>query len=165
MSPVILIKSKPEAQSLIDIDKAGSIKKMISIGHPGDTPPNNYVKVEDVLRCEFWDTDRLLGEIDPPSEQDVFKIIEFAKKISVEECGGVLLIHSHAGKSRSPAAAFICLCVWSEPGDEEANLSTVYAWSSRSKPNMAMIEHADRLLDRNGEMVRVLKQRPAAVPW
>ncbi|MBV8191237.1 MAG: protein-tyrosine-phosphatase [Alphaproteobacteria bacterium] len=66
-----------------------------------------------------------------------------------------VLVHCHAGVSRSTAAAGILLCQHA-PGHEEAAFLRLLRLRKHGWPNTRMVEFADRLLERDGAMMRGL---------
>ena len=72
-----------------------------------------------------------------------------------------ILVHCHAGVSRSPAAAFILMCQRNDGREQEA--ATVLRKQARHAwPNRLMVEIADALLARNGRLVTALRSMPPA---
>ncbi len=67
-----------------------------------------------------------------------------------------LLIHCHAGVSRSTAAAYILTCAHRPPGEEAAWALRLRDASPEATPNALMIALADRALGRGGAMVRAI---------
>jgi predicted protein tyrosine phosphatase len=68
---------------------------------------------------------------------------------------GHLLVHCHAGISRSTAAAAILMCQHA-PGREEAAFLRLLELRRHGWPNTRMVEFADRLLARNGALMKGL---------
>jgi predicted protein tyrosine phosphatase len=69
---------------------------------------------------------------------------------------GRILIHCEAGISRSTAAALIMYACWLGPGREHGAMMRVMAQRPIAIPNRRMVEIADRLLDRNGRLLAEL---------
>ena len=106
------------------------------------------------LRMTFNDISAPMSGLTPPGEDHVRDIIGF---IEDWDHSGRFLIHCWAGISRSTASAFITMCLLN-PQEEEIDL----AWELRllapsATPNRLIIEHADRLLKRDGRMVAAVK--------
>lgn len=161
MLPKIVTCSMKHAGLLLSLDSGREIKKVISIGDPGFTPPPGIKNIPDVLRLEFADEDNPKIK-NAPSQEDVAKIIDFAQKIK-DDYNGYLLIHCYMGLSRSTATAFIVNCVKMGPGKEEEALSRVYDENEWAIPNQLMVQMADDQLNRNGAMISALHDRPKAV--
>ncbi len=69
--------------------------------------------------------------------------------------GSHMLIHCHAGISRSQAAAAILMCQHA-PGQEEAAFLRLLDLRKHGWPNTRMVEFADALLKRDGALMRGL---------
>ncbi len=66
-----------------------------------------------------------------------------------------VLVHCHAGVSRSTAAAAILMSQF-RPGDEQAAFLKLLELRKHGWPNTRMVEFADRLLERDGAMLKGL---------
>ncbi len=141
------------------------ITHMVSIGSPGEKRPytKHYKKYPNTLRLEFDDVVTKIGDkvaflrspnYAYPSEEDVIKLIGFAKIVS--QADAVCLFHCSAGISRSTAAAFIILSAIYGPGTENACIKMVEQARKIAMPNMMMVEYADKLLNRNEEMIKAV---------
>ncbi|MFE9083896.1 tyrosine phosphatase family protein [Brevundimonas sp. NPDC003935] len=89
----------------------------------------------------------------PPTEADIAALLAFA-----EGWDGTrpLLIHCWAGVSRSTAAAYVIACARSEPGREQAWAARLRVAGPTATPNPLIVALADRLLNRDGAMVRAV---------
>jgi predicted protein tyrosine phosphatase len=67
-----------------------------------------------------------------------------------------LLVHCFAGASRSPAACYALVAQALGPGRASEALEFVVRIRPEAFPNLLVVQHADRLLARNGELVRAL---------
>jgi predicted protein tyrosine phosphatase len=67
-----------------------------------------------------------------------------------------ILIHCHAGISRSTAAGYALACRQVGPGHEADLAMTLRALSSAATPNPRMIALADDLLGREGKMIEAI---------
>lgn len=74
----------------------------------------------------------------------------------LRSANGRILIHCEAGVSRSTAAALIMYAVWLGPGREHGAMMRVMAQRPIAIPNRRMVQIADRLLDRDGRLVAEL---------
>jgi predicted protein tyrosine phosphatase len=70
--------------------------------------------------------------------------------------GSHLLVHCHAGISRSQAAAAILMCQHA-PGREEEAFLRLLSLRKHGWPNTRMVEFADQLLRRDGALLRGLQ--------
>lgn len=69
---------------------------------------------------------------------------------------GRILIHCEAGVSRSTAAALIMYACWLGPGREHGAMMRVMAQRPIAIPNRRMVQIADSLLDREGRLLAEL---------
>lgn len=78
-----------------------------------------------------------------------------------------LLIHCWAGVSRSTAAAYVVACARTAPGREVEWAARLRDAAPTATPNPLMIALADRLLGRDGAMVRAVEAigRGAETDW
>ena len=82
------------------------------------------------------------------------KVLAFGERVHANPQGHVL-VHCHAGISRSTAAAAI-LMAQHAPGQEEAAFLKLLGMRKHGWPNTRMVEFADTLLKRDGAMLRGL---------
>jgi len=98
-----------------------------------------------------------------PCETHVEDLIRFALEWNRQ---APLLIHCWAGISRSTAAAYTLLCDIRGPGHEEAIARELRELAPHAQPNRLMIQHADRLLARDGRMIAAVESMgEARVVW
>jgi predicted protein tyrosine phosphatase len=151
----IVVASYVEAGDMLAADPGcEGIPFIVSIGDPDDLPPAGWGNVRDKLRLVFYDTNDGEG----PTEEDVQKIIDFAAVIRRNP--GRVLAHCQAGISRSSATAFILYSILMGRGREGDALQRVMTQRPIAMPNRRMIAMADRLLQRDGAMVRALAALP-----
>lgn len=84
----------------------------------------------------------------------IAKVLEFGERVHAQP-GSHVLVHCHAGVSRSTAAAAILMCQHA-PGHEDAAFLRLLNLRKHGWPNTRMVEFADQLLKRDGAMLRGL---------
>jgi predicted protein tyrosine phosphatase len=156
--PKLLIASCAEAGEHILCKKRGLlIKHLISIGSQGAPLPQGFSQVPHRLRLEFNDIHA--PDNDPelvlPTFQDILKVIDFVS--SVSQFDGHLLIHCHAGISRSSAVALTVCAHILGAGKEQEALNYILAARPQARPNWWIVELADEALNRDGRLVRALE--------
>ncbi|NBB71846.1 MAG: protein-tyrosine-phosphatase [Alphaproteobacteria bacterium] len=111
-------------------------------------PPHRRVvhRFDDVLGA--------VGDAAPPEVGHVDAILRWGDVLAAEAAGHVL-VHCHAGVSRSTAAA-VMLMARDQPGREAEAFDAVWRIRPRSWPNSRMLAIADRLLRRDGALVAAL---------
>lgn len=88
----------------------------------------------------------------PPARDDVVRLLAFGRELSeAQACH--LLVHCHAGVSRSTAATALILAQ-ANPGRPAGDVfAAVTRIRPRAWPNLRMLEFGDELLGRRGEIV------------
>jgi predicted protein tyrosine phosphatase len=102
-----------------------------------------------------------------PSRDDVARLLEFGRELT-EPAQSHLLVHCHAGVSRSTAAAALILAQAYPDRPAQEALDAVARMRPRAWPNLRILEFGDALLGRDGEIVaaasviyrRVLDREP-----
>lgn len=89
-----------------------------------------------------------------PGEQHVERLIDFATRW---DRSTPMVVHCYAGISRSTAAAFAAACALNPQRDEMQIARAIRDASRTAKPNALIVSMADKLLKRNGRMVRALE--------
>lgn len=104
-----------------------------------------------------------------PQEEHVARILELGRHLIAEPRTGHLLVHCHAGVSRSTAAMTMILAQANPALPAAQAMAAVAEIRPQAWPNLRMIEMADRLLGRHGELIdaahwryrTALQERPA----
>lgn len=152
-TPAVFVCSKKTAEKKL---REGGWTHLISIGDPGEKGPYLGGLKIPRLRLEMHDCDRNDNPTHfpcPPTKEDVERIKRFAECNSSPD--NYILIHCHAGISRSTATAFICFLTWGlEP--EEAMKKMLGSCENRGvEPNKWMVEHADEVFDSNKKLINL----------
>lgn len=175
--PKIKVLGFSESAMLLRHHKHDSITAIISIkGHREYPPdPGNITHVlalnfDDVeapsesdpieaarLRLRYRRMEEEGLKVTPPTIDHALSIIYFATRIA--GIGGSLLCQCHAGISRSPAAAIICLATWLGPGHETDCVNEVLAIRPSAQPHRDLIAFADCILEREGRLIQALRKR------
>jgi predicted protein tyrosine phosphatase len=95
-----------------------------------------------------------------PQQRDIARLLAFGRDLTnVTAAGGAhLLVHCHAGISRSTAAAALLLVQAQPDRPAAAALAAVVATRPRAWPNLRIIELGDALLGRGGELVAATRE-------
>ena len=86
-----------------------------------------------------------------PSIPAIRRILEFTNELNDDDS---LLVHCKMGISRSTAIAYAACCQHTDPGQEYECYEAVRKARSIALPNTLIIRFADKILDRQGSMVR-----------
>ena len=68
-----------------------------------------------------------------------------------------MVVHCYAGISRSTAGAFVAACALNPQRDEQQIAWDIRRASRTAQPNARIVSIADRLLKRDGRMVRAIE--------
>jgi predicted protein tyrosine phosphatase len=91
-----------------------------------------------------------------PERRDVEQLLTFGRDLT-EARGTHLLIHCHAGVSRSTAAATLILAQTHPDRPAEEALLTVVRQRPRAWPNLRILELGDALLGRRGQIINAVR--------
>jgi predicted protein tyrosine phosphatase len=130
-------------------------RTLITLMHrPNGVPRPAAIAPERHLTLQVSDiTEALDGHV-LPGEAHVATLVEFFRGWDRQ---APIVVHCYAGVSRSTAAAFIGACVLAPERDEVEIATALRAASPTATPNSLLVEHADRLLGRNGRMVEAIR--------
>jgi predicted protein tyrosine phosphatase len=91
-----------------------------------------------------------VGGLVAPGREHVGALVDFVAGWNRKQA---MVVHCHAGISRSTAAAFIALCAMRPDRDERAIARALRDASVFATPNRRLVALADELLQRDGRMV------------
>ncbi|HEY6983066.1 tyrosine phosphatase family protein [Reyranella sp.] len=135
---------------------SGGVSHVLSIIDTHEPRPDaldNYFEIDHLL-LRFDDVVAEYPGFEACTPEHIRKVLEFGERAHAARDSHVL-IHCHAGVSRSTAAAAI-LMAQHAPGEEEAAFLRLLELRKHGWPNTRMIEFADRLLKRDGAMLNGL---------
>ena len=89
-----------------------------------------------------------------PADDHVQRLIDFVGKW---DRTAPMVVHCYAGISRSTAGAFVAACALNPERDELEIAWEVRRASRTAQPNARIVTIADRLLKRDGRMVRAIE--------
>jgi len=154
----------------LDEHCAAGVTHVLSIIGPDWPDPPSFAAFPPHHRLTlcFHDVIEPRPDLLPPTAHDVERLLAFGREPDLM-AGGHLLIHCHAGVSRSTAAAALILAQARPDRPAREALDAVVRLRPRAWPNLRMIELGDVFLGRNGEMVagvatvyrRFLEREPA----
>lgn len=117
------------------------------VQRPGHIAPENHL----VLAVD--DISMPMDGYTLPAEEHVERLIAFA---GAWDRGAPMVVHCFAGISRSSAAAYVAACALN-PRRDEADIAWALRRASRTaQPNTRIVSVADRLLKRDGRMIRAV---------
>lgn len=132
------------------------VTHVVSILDPGHPDPEDFAAYGPHRR-ELWRFDDIVKESEGmvlPGEREVEAVLAFGRRLKEEKVDH-LLIHCHAGISRSTATALI-LMVQDNPGCERDAFAELARIRPQSWPNSRMLGLADAMLGRGGALSAAL---------
>ena len=89
-----------------------------------------------------------------PAQEHVERLIDF---VGQWDRAAPMVVHCYAGISRSTAGAYVAACALNPDRDEQQIAWDIRRASRTAQPNAAIVSIADRLLKREGRMVRAVE--------
>lgn len=150
----------PFRLTICGIDELGRhcgarVSHVVSILDPGISEPAAFADYDRHRRLElrFHDIiDAVPGWV-APQREDVETLLAFGRTLGDDPAEAHLLVHCHAGVSRSTAAAVL---LWAQACPErpaEAVLAAMAGLRPQAWPNLRLIEFGDALLGRGGDLI------------
>ena len=153
----------------LDEHSAAGVTHVLSILDPDYPDPASFAAFPPHRRLalRFHDIIEPAPGRSAPAREDVERLLLFGRELD-EPAGSHLLVHCHAGVSRSTAAAALILAQAHPDLPAGEALDAVARIRPRAWPNLRILEFGDALLGRNGEIVaaagaiyrRVLDREP-----
>jgi len=133
---------------------AGDVTDVLSILDPDGLPPDGLASYEAHRRLElrFHDVIEPRPEVILPGREDVARLLAFGRDVA-RRPEPHLLVHCHAGVSRSTAAACLILAQARPEQAADEAFAAVAALRPQAWPNLRLIELGDVLLGRGGDLV------------
>ena len=138
-------------------------QRVISLLNPDVPFPELGVLYTDRhLRLAFHDIHEAFGELRMPAPEHVHAVLAFLEDW---DRTSPLLIHCHAGISRSTAVAFIAAC-YANPEIAEHEIAVqLRRTAPLARPNEVLVRLADDALARNGRMVDATAATGRELGW
>jgi len=138
------------------------VSHVLSILDPGHPEPPAFGSFGEHRRLElrFHDViDDMPGML-PPREEDVATVLGFGRDLMQEPPSqGHLLVHCHAGISRSTASMMLILAQARPDVPARDIVSHVVEIRPRAWPNLRILEFGDAMLGRRGDLVAAAHER------
>jgi predicted protein tyrosine phosphatase len=133
---------------------SGPVTHLLSILDPGTPEPEplNKFDLNRRLKLRFHDVIEAHPGSTPPERWDVELLLAFARDLGAAPAPH-LLIHCHAGVSRSTAAATLVMAQSQPDWPADAIIEELVRLRPRAWPNLRILEFGDEILSRGGEIV------------
>jgi predicted protein tyrosine phosphatase len=134
------------------------VTHVLSILDPGwpEPTPLNVFEVNRRLRLRFHDVIEAQPGWIAPERWDVELLLAFGRDLAGSK-NPHLLIHCHAGVSRSTAAAILVLAQTCPDRAAQEAVQEVVRLRPRAWPNLRILELGDEILGRRGEIVKAAR--------
>jgi predicted protein tyrosine phosphatase len=119
------------------------------VQRPVSVLPANHLKVA------MDDITELMDGFVAPSAEHVERVLAFVRGW---DRSAPMVVHCYAGISRSTASAFAAACALNPNKDEVVIARQIRAASAIASPNRLIVSLADRVLGREGRMLRALDE-------
>jgi predicted protein tyrosine phosphatase len=139
------------------------ISHIVSILDPGYAEPDIFRSFapHERLELRFHDIiDEHAGMVAPNGE-DIERLLKFGRSMLDSRSTGQLLVHCHAGLSRSTAAAVLLLAQAQPDRPPETAVIEMLELKPRAWPNLRMIELGDESLCCEGKLIRAARRHYA----
>jgi predicted protein tyrosine phosphatase len=144
----------------LDYHRARGVTHVLSILDPDWPEPESFWAYDPHRRTtlHFHDTIQSGPALLPPQTEHVEAILNFGRSLlaDTERQPAHLLVHCHAGISRSTAAMAMLLTQANPGGDEDSVFARIQDLRPQACPNSLMIGFADGLLGREGRLSSAL---------
>ncbi len=107
------------------------------------------------LKVSMDDITEVMDGFLAPSEEHIEKVLAFVRGW---DRNAPMVVHCYAGISRSTASAFMAACALNPPRDETSIARQIRAASAIAQPNRLIVSLADKVLGREGRMLRALDE-------
>lgn len=138
------------------------VSHVLSILDPGYPEPPAFGSFGEHRRLElrFHDIIDAMPGMLLPREEDVASVLAFGRDLMREPpAQGHLLVHCHAGISRSTASMMLILAQARPDIPARDIVSHVVGIRQRAWPNLRILEFGDALLGRKGDLVAAAHER------
>jgi len=111
------------------------------------------------LELRFGDVIDEIPGVRPPNREDIGQLLSFAREsLGPAAAAPHLLLHCHAGYSRSPAAALLAMAAAYPEMPAQQAVDELWRIRPNIWPNLRVIEIGDQLLGRDEEIVRAVRK-------
>lgn len=160
MARIVITRADETVKTLAEAD----IVAVLSIEHPGVKPgdkgsaprigEHGFSHVPQKILA-FWDSEQAVNN--GPNIAQVEEGLDF---VMAHLESGTVLIHCHAGKSRSVAIALGALALSHPDKDETELLALLLEIRPVAAPNILIVEMVDKIAGRDGKLLQAVLDHP-----
>ena len=137
------------------------ISHVLSILDPDWPVPDAFGSFGEHERLElrFHDVIEQVPDMIPPQEKHVAQLLAFGRNLMAEPAPGAhLLVHCHAGVSRSTASMILIVAQAQPQLAASVTAQEVLRIRPQAWPNLRIIEMGDAMLGRGGEVIEAVRE-------
>jgi predicted protein tyrosine phosphatase len=149
---MIHVCSLARLYATIDETKARHIVTLLRLTDRVQRP--SHIAPENHLVLAVDDIASPMDGFTVPAEEHVERLIGFVGRW---DRAAPMVVHCYAGISRSTAGAYVAACALNPNRDELQIAQAIRRASRTAQPNARIVSIADRLLKRDGRMVRAVE--------
>jgi predicted protein tyrosine phosphatase len=140
-----------------------SPERIVSLLDPGSSFPEfGSVVADRHLKLALHDVHASTESEIAPAAKHIEDLLVF---LALWQRTGPLVIHCRAGIGRSPATAFIAVCLLNPEMPELDVARTLRTASPTARPNESLVRIADVAMGRSGRMIEALVETGRGLPW
>lgn len=141
----LLVGPMTVVESLLSVERVDHVLTLVSPDAeiPPVAPPRTVLRFNDIVEPR--------AGLVAPTAETIAAILALGQARDA-----TVLVHCHAGVSRSPAAAYILACARRPAGEELTLAADLRVMCPEATPNAMMIALADAALGRGGAMIRAI---------
>ncbi|MGC1465989.1 MAG: protein-tyrosine phosphatase family protein [Pseudolabrys sp.] len=136
------------------VDRTGASHVITCLRRPEQAQLENRIARQNHLVLNMDDIAMPLDGYTAPADEHVVRLIDF---VTGWDRSAPLVVHCFAGISRSSASAYVAACALNPTRDEIQIARDLRRASHIAMPNTRIVSLADRLLHRDGRMVRAIE--------
>jgi predicted protein tyrosine phosphatase len=149
---MIHVCSLAHLHATLDESGARSIITLLRLSDQVQRPSN--ISPQNHLVLEVDDINAPTDGYTAPADEHIEQLLEFVGRW---DRAAPMVIHCFAGISRSTAGAFVAACALNPTRDEIQIAWEIRRASRAAQPNFRIVTIADRLLRRDGRMMRAIE--------
>jgi predicted protein tyrosine phosphatase len=149
---MIHVCSLARLHATVDATGARHIVTLLRLTHRVERP--SHIAPDNHLVLNVDDIAAPMEGYTCPGDEHIARLIDFASRWNRAT---PMVVHCFAGISRSTAGAFVAACALNPARDEREIAAAIRRASPTAQPNARIVTVGDRLLGREGRMMRAIE--------